>query len=119
MVADVHELAELRERVAHQREVVPVVEVADAQDPVATVAVAEPAAQRVAGVGRVGDQRVVVEGVDDLLDQPRLRIDGMQVDVAGHEERQDFAAARRSRRSSGGRAKIRLSSALWTALASG
>ena len=79
-----HELPELGEVLAHQREVVLVVEAADPQDPVAPVPVAEPAAERVAGVGRVGDQRVVAQRVGDLLEQPRLRVVGVDVEVAGH-----------------------------------
>ena len=59
---------------------------ADPQDPVATVAVAELAAERVAGVGRVGDQRVVAQRLDDLGDQPRLRVDRVEVEVARHGE---------------------------------
>ena len=83
-VVDVDELPELGEVPAHQREVVPVVELPDPQDPVAAVPVAELAAQRVAGVGRVGDQRVVAQRLDDLGDQPGLRVDRVEVEVARH-----------------------------------
>ena len=83
-VVDLHELPELGEVLAHQREVVPVVEAADPQDPVAAVAVAELAAERVAGVGRVGDQLVVAQRVGDLPEQPRLRVVRVDVEVAGH-----------------------------------
>jgi hypothetical protein len=84
-VVDVHELAELGEVLAHQREVVPVVEAPDAQDPVPPVAVPDPGPQGVAGVGRVGDQRVVPQRVDDLLEQPLLRVVRMDVQVARHD----------------------------------
>ena len=70
--------------------------------------------ERVAGVGRVGDQRVVAQRVDDLVDQPRLRVVRVDVEVARHRQRpvvRTWAAARRSRRSSGGSAKISDSSA--------
>ena len=41
--------------------------------------------ERVPGIGRIGDERVVVaHGVGDLLDQPGLWVVGMDVDVAGH-----------------------------------
>ena len=50
------------------------------------VAVADPAAQGVARVGRVGDQCVVVaERVDDLVEQPRLRVVGVDVEEARHD----------------------------------
>ena len=117
-----HELAELGEVLAHQREVVLVVELADPQDPVAAVAVAEPAAERVAGVGRVGDQRVVAQQLDDLLEQPRLRVVRVDVEVAGHAgPAQACAAPRRAGRGAapGGSAKISDSSAVCTAWASG
>ena len=84
-VVDVHELTHLREVAAHQGEVMPVVEAADPQDPVPTLAVADPAAERVPGVGRVGDQRVVVaQRRDDLLQQPGLRVVRVDVEEAGH-----------------------------------
>src|SRR3712207_8592558 len=56
---DVHQLAQLAEVLADQREVVPLVEAADPQDPVPSVAVADPAAQGVPRVGRIGDERVL------------------------------------------------------------
>jgi hypothetical protein len=65
--------------------VVPVVEAADPQDAVAAVAVADPAAEGVARVGGVGDQRVVVaQGGDYLVEQPRLRVVGVDVEEARH-----------------------------------
>jgi hypothetical protein len=80
----VDELPELGEVLAHQREVVAVVELPDPQDPVAAVAVAELAAEGVAGVGGVGDQRVLAQRLDDLGHHPRLRVDRVDVEVAGH-----------------------------------
>ena len=114
-VGELHQLAELREVGAHQREVVPVVEAAQPLDPLQPVAVAELDAERVAGVGRVGDQPVLPQQVDHRGDGPRLRVDRVDVDVAGHQVSRPGAAARRSRRSSGGRAKISDSSAVCTA----
>jgi hypothetical protein len=85
-VVDVHELAELGEVAAHQREVVPLVEAADLQDPVAPLAVADATAERVTRVRGVGDQRVVLtERGDHLLEQPRLRVLGVDVDEASHD----------------------------------
>jgi len=83
-VAQVHELTELGEVAAHQGEVVLVVELAQLLDPLETVPVAQLDAQGVAGVGRVGDQRVVAEQVDHLGDSPWLRVDRVDVEVAGH-----------------------------------
>ena len=48
------------------------------------VAVAELAAQRVAGVGRVGDQAAAAEQVDHLADRAPLRVLGVDVEVPGH-----------------------------------
>ena len=83
-VLDVHELPELGEVPAHQREVVLLVEPPDPQDPVPTVPVAEHAAERIARVRRVGDQRPVPQRLGHLLEQAGLRVVGMDVDEAGH-----------------------------------
>src|SRR3954447_3368806 len=101
-VGDLRELPELGEVRAHQREVVLLVEVADRQDPFASLAVAHPGAERVPGVRGIGDQRVVVAYcVRDLLDQSGLRVVRMYVDVAGHppESRVALAACSQVRRS--------------------
>jgi hypothetical protein len=80
----VHELAELGEILAHQREVVPVIELADRPDPVDAFLVAELAAQRVAGVRRVGDHAALPHDVTDLGDRATLRVGRMDVEVPGH-----------------------------------
>ena len=103
VVVHVDELPELREVLAHQREVVPVVQLADLQDPVASVAVAELGSQGIAGVGRVGDQLVVAERLDDLADQPRLRVVGVDVDEAGHRVRPSGRRGGRGGAPAGGR----------------
>src|SRR4051794_16637580 len=83
-VVDLDQLSQLAEVLADQGEVVPVVQAADAQDPVAALAVPGPTAQGIARVGRVGDQRVVAQCVDDLLKQALLGVVGMDVDVPRH-----------------------------------
>ena len=65
-VGDARELAELGEVLAHQREVVPVIEMADRPDPGDAVGVAELAAERVAGVRRVGDHAASADDIGDL-----------------------------------------------------
>ena len=54
-IGNVHELAQLGEVLTYQREVMPIVEVADRPDPRDAVPVAELASQRITGVRRVGD----------------------------------------------------------------
>src|ERR1019366_8655362 len=69
---------------AHQREVVPVIEVADRPDPRDAVLVAELAAQRVAGIRRVGDHATRADDISDLDDRAPLRAGRMDVEVPGH-----------------------------------
>ena len=71
---ELHQLTELREVRADQREVVLVVQLPDPADPFSAVRRVDPAAQRVAGVGRVGDQRVLPQQLGDLRDRPGLRV---------------------------------------------
>ena len=89
-----------------------VVEVADVEDAVTAGVVAELAAEGVAGVGGEGDQRVVTQRRGDLLDEPGLGVVGVHVEEASQTAGSACAAAaRRSRRSSCGSAKISDSSA--------
>jgi len=83
-VGDARELAELGEVLAHQREVVPVIKVADRPDPRDAVGVAELAAERIAGVRRVGDHAARADDIGDLGDRARLRAGRMDVEVPGH-----------------------------------
>jgi hypothetical protein len=83
-VGDVHELAKLGKVLAHQREVVPVIEAADRPDPRDAVLVAELAPERVAGVRRVGDHSAVAHDVSHLGDRAPLRVGRMDVEVPGH-----------------------------------
>jgi hypothetical protein len=80
----VHQRPELSEVVADKGEVVLVVELPDRAHPVQARSVAELDAQGVAGVRRVGDHAVLAERRGDLLDQPRLRVDRVDVEVARH-----------------------------------
>lgn len=83
-VVQLHQLAELAEVVADDREVVFVVQVPDPHDPVLGVGVAEHGAERETRVGGVGDQPPVAQDVHDLPDAAGLGILRMDVEVAGH-----------------------------------
>jgi len=83
-VVDVDELAQLGEVLAYQREVMPVVELADRPDPGDAVGVAELAAERVARVRWVSDHATRPHDIGDLGDRPPLRIGRMDVEVPGH-----------------------------------
>jgi hypothetical protein len=56
--------------------------------------------QRIAGIGRQGDDAAGIDDLRSLLDQPELRIVGMDLKKLGHEKnggsRQATAAAIRS-----------------------
>jgi hypothetical protein len=83
-VGDVGELVQLGEVLAHQREVVPVIQAADRPDPGHAVPVAQLAPQRVAGVRRVGDHAARPHGIGDLDDGTMLRVGRMDVEVPDH-----------------------------------
>jgi len=83
-VGDVHELAQLGKVLAHQREMVPVIEVADRPDPRDAVPIAELAAQRIAGVRRVGDHAACADDIGDLDNRAPLRACRMDIEVPGH-----------------------------------
>src|SRR3954447_15595253 len=72
-IADLDELAHLREVVAHECEVMLAVEIADLSDAVQPLPVADLAPELIAGVGRVRDQPAVTYHSGDLLEQPWLR----------------------------------------------
>jgi hypothetical protein len=83
-VGNLRELAQLGEVPAHQRQVVPVVELADRPDPGDAVGAAELAAERVAGIRGIGDHAVGADNVGDRGEQARLRIVRVDVEVTGH-----------------------------------
>jgi len=83
-----HELAELREVGADQGEVVPFVEAAQLSDALRAPCAAEAAPQRVAGVGRVGHQGVVLGDHGRYLRHgARLGVSRVNIEVAGHDPR--------------------------------
>ena len=63
---------------------VPVIQVADRPDPRDAILVPELAAERVAGVRRVGDDTACADDVGDLDDRAPLRAGRMDVEVPGH-----------------------------------
>jgi Aldehyde dehydrogenase family len=79
-----HVLAQLGEVLAHKREMMPLVKVADRPHPRDAVLAAELAPQRVAGIGRVRDHAARPHDICDLADRAPLRVRGMDVEVPGH-----------------------------------
>ena len=73
--------ADLAQVAAHQREVMMTVRLADAPHALERVLVADMAAERVAGVGRIGDDPAGAHDLGGAADQPRLRVDRMQFEV--------------------------------------
>jgi len=59
----------LRQVVAHQREIMLLVQTADAQDALHRLLVADMAAERVAGVGRIGDHPSAPDDLHRLADK--------------------------------------------------
>ena len=76
-----HELAQLRKRVAQQREVVLVIELTDGTDCVHTRLVARLRGDRIAGVGRQRDRAAAFQQVNDRINQTCLRILRVHLDV--------------------------------------
>lgn len=110
-VVHLDELAQLRELVDDEREVVLVVELADAADPLA-LRVAERATQREARVRGVRDQAAVAQDLRDLRQRPRLRVVRVNVEVLSHVvSLSSLALARRlNQRGYSRRAEIRATS---------
>lgn len=63
---------------------VSIVQLSDLANPVQTFLVSQHTAERVAGVGRVGEQLPVPQPGHHLVDQPSLRVDRMDVEIGGH-----------------------------------
>jgi hypothetical protein len=72
------------EVLAHEREVVLAVDAADRPDPLDAVEIPHLAAERVAGVGRVGDHPAAPDDVSHLRDRPALRVVRVNVEVPRH-----------------------------------
>src|SRR5699024_9754478 len=83
-VADVDELAHLGEVGADEGEVVPLVEVAEPQDAVLTLLVAQRGAEGVERVGGVCDQSACAQDLRQLPDAAYLRFIGVDVEVPCH-----------------------------------
>ena len=75
--------ADLGQVAAHQREMMVAVGVAQAADALERGRVADVTAERVAAVGRIGDQPAVAQDLRGLADQPRLRILRVQFEILG------------------------------------
>ena len=56
----------------------------DSMDSIKRFLVADMAAQRVAGVGRIGNNAAVTNNFDNGLHEPRLRIDRVDFNHLGH-----------------------------------
>src|SRR5215472_5079098 len=80
---------------------VPVVQVADRPAPRDAVLVAELAAERVAGVRRVGDHAAPADDIGDLGDRALLRAGRVDVEVPGHAKSLGFLLPARSRGNGG------------------
>lgn len=79
------EVPELREIGTDQREVMVRTQMTDLADPIGARVIVHSGAQGVAGVGGVGDDRVVAQHFDDLADRARLRVFRVKVEVSGHQ----------------------------------
>ena len=83
-VVQLDEVAELGKIRAHEGEVVPVVQTPEPADALTCAQVAQLAAQGIARVGWVGDERVIPQQGHDLGDAVWLRILRVDVKVPGH-----------------------------------
>ena len=75
---------DLRQVAAHQRQVVTRIHVPHAAQALDRAGVPEMAAQRVAGVGRIGDQPAAAHDLSGAAHQPRLRVSGMDREILRH-----------------------------------
>jgi len=67
------------------------VELSNLPDAVQALFVIQLAAERVAGICRLGDQPVGANQLDHLADRARLRVVWVDVEVAGHEREPSIA----------------------------
>jgi hypothetical protein len=84
LVVDAGVVGQLAQVSAQQGEMVFLVDAADLAQPVDGILVVEVAGQRIAGVGRHGDDAAALEQRRCLLQQPGLRIVGMDFEILGH-----------------------------------
>jgi len=77
----VRKAPDLRQIRTHEREMVMAVGLADAPHALERRSVAQMPPERVAGVGRIGDEPPGAQDVGSLADQAHLRVDGVQLQV--------------------------------------
>ena len=70
---------------AHEREMVPFVDAADAAQPLDRLCGGRQAAERVARVGRIGDQAAPAHNFRRAANEPELRIGGMDGEELRHQ----------------------------------
>src|SRR5687768_8265624 len=87
-------LGHLREVAAHQREVVTLVDGADATQALEPPGVAAVAAKRVAGIGRIGDHPAAAHDVRRLANQALLRMRGMNREELRHQAARNSSTRR-------------------------
>ncbi len=80
-VVDAGKVAELGQVAAHQRQVVAVIDAAQPAQALDGALVVEPAGQRIAGIGRQRNQAALLQDLGGLIDQARLRIERMDLEV--------------------------------------
>ncbi len=80
-------MADLGKVVQHQRQQMVVTDTANPPDPPRGVRVADPAAEGVARIGRIGDDAASARIAGGLPDQPRLGIQRMDLEELGHGRR--------------------------------
>ncbi|MNO97934.1 hypothetical protein D3C76_896610 [compost metagenome] len=81
---DLGEQAHLRQVAANQREVVVLVQLSQATDPLHGVFVTNLATQRVGGIGGIDHHPALADDLDRLFDQARLRVFRMNLEKLTH-----------------------------------
>ena len=102
-VVELREMADLGQVAQHERQEVRFVDAANLANAPRRRRVADVAAERVAGIGGIGDDPAVPQDRRRLPDEARLRIGGMHLEELGHDRRrasEGSAEARAARRGS-------------------
>jgi hypothetical protein len=81
------EAADLREIAAHQRKVMSSVHTSQLSDATGRLGVADPATERITGVGGVSDDAAVLQHRSGDPQQAELRVGGMDPEALRHEDR--------------------------------
>ena len=87
-------LGDLREITAHQRQVMTLVDAPDAAQALEPVRVAAVAAQRVAGVGRIGDDAAAAHDLRRLEHEALLGMGGVDREELGHQRARNSSSSR-------------------------